>query len=192
LDDNFEVTIQIGSEFIEISADENLISYIEPTVKNGQLEISINKKVVLQPSDKVQMIIGIKNLENLSCSGNTHITSSDTIKSNLLNFEIVGSGNINLIIQTNVSSASISGSGNINLQGTCEELTASVAGSGRIYTQDLVAQTVNARISGSGSATVYAIEFLNVNIAGSGNLMYKGSPQVQEQVGGSGRISRVN
>lgn len=192
LDESFEVKLQTGSEFLEITTDENLISHIEPAIKNGTLSIHVNEKVFLEPSAKVKMTIGINQLKNLYCSGNTHVTSMDTIKSAQLDLGIAGSGLINLIIQSNNTSVAIGGSGLIQLKGTCQELTTTIAGSGTIDAKNLVAQTVDAKVSGSGSATVHAVEYLNAGIVGGGNLMYKGDPQVREQIGGSGRISRVN
>ena len=53
-----------------------------------------------------------------------------------------------------------------------------IAGSGDINATELKVDNVNARISGSGSIRCYATENLTGGVSGSGNVAYKGNPQI--------------
>jgi hypothetical protein len=66
-----------------------------------------------------------------------------------------------------------------------------ISGDGNIYTVGMPCQSATIRISGSGSISVYATDYLNVNITGSGDVRYKGSPAVTSQMSGSGTLIRL-
>jgi len=42
-----------------------------------------------------------------------------------------------------------------------------------------------------GSATVWATEYLNVNISGAGSVNYAGSPRVDSDVSGLGSLKKI-
>lgn len=190
LGQNFEVELQPGAEFLELSIDENLLQYIQPTVRNGQLHIDIDKSVSLKPSGRVKMKIGIQQLEKLYSSGSSRVSATDTLKTSQLEVGTSGSGAVHLLIQSEEIDATVSGSGDMQLRGNSQDLKVTIAGSGRVNATELMSKTVDARISGSGDASVHAIEYLNVGIAGSGHLSYKGDPQIRQQISGSGRLSK--
>lgn len=189
---NFEVELQPGAEFLELSTDENLLQYIQATVRNGQLYIEVDKNVSLKPSERVKMKIGVQQLERLYSSGSSRVSATDTLKSSQLELGVSGSAAIHLLIQSEEVDATVSGSGDIQLKGNSQDLKVTIAGSGRVDATELMANTVDARISGSGDASVQAIEYLNVGIAGSGHLSYKGNPQIRQQISGSGRLSKLD
>ncbi len=92
---------------------------------------------------------------------------------------IYGSGNVNLKrISTSDNQVNISGSGNVLLDGKSTEAEYHIAGSGDINATELKVENVNARISGSGSIRCYATENLTGGVSGSGNVAYKGNPQI--------------
>ncbi len=81
-------------------------------------------------------------------------------------------------ISTSDTQVNISGSGNVLLDGKSTEAEYHIAGSGDINATELKVENVNARISGSGSIRCYATENLTGGVSGSGNVAYKGNPQI--------------
>ena len=71
----------------------------------------------------------------------------------------------------------ISGSGDMNLSGSVDDLVVSVAGSGDIDAYGMKAVSVKAKVAGSGEISVTAIDRIVAEIAGSGDIYYKGNPQ---------------
>ena len=65
-----------------------------------------------------------------------------------------------------------------------------ISGSGDYLAANLEGDAVDARITGSGRAHVWANEELDVHISGSGGLRYRGEPRISERLSGSGRIRR--
>lgn len=86
----------------------------------------------------------------------------------------------------------LSGLGSANLGGEVNQQVVNLSGAGSYYADDLRSQTAAVNISGVGGAEVWAIETLNAETSGAGNIEYKGNPQVTQQIGGLGRITSVS
>ena len=75
-------------------------------------------------------------------------------------------------LTTTALSIKISGSGTITANSTANDQYLEISGSGRYLAYGLTSKTVKARISGSGTASVAAMDVLDVKISGSGSLTY--------------------
>ena len=80
----------------------------------------------------------------------------------------------------------IAGSGDLSASGQVDEQEITISGSGAIKARDLECTESVVRITGSGSATVWVSDRLDVTISGSGSVRYIGSPTVETTVTGSG------
>lgn len=90
-----------------------------------------------------------------------------------------GSGDLTLKgLQAGAVSATIAGSGDIRLDGRADKATFSVAGSGDIHADKLEARRVSASVAGSGDIKCLATVFLKVRTSGSGEVGYKGNPEL--------------
>lgn len=69
-----------------------------------------------------------------------------------------------------------------------EQQAITVSGSGKYRAADLPSESANVQISGSGDATLWVIEILDIVVSGSGNVDYYGAPQVNQRVSGSGNV----
>ena len=78
-------------------------------------------------------------------------------------------------LTTTALSIKISGSGMITANGTANDQYLEISGSGRYLTDGLTSETMKARICGSGTASVAAMDVLDVKISGSGTLTYRGN-----------------
>lgn len=87
--------------------------------------------------------------------------------------------------------ASVSGVGELKLQGECVTLDADVSGVGELDAEDLECRNVTVDVSGVGSATVYASQSVDAEIAGIGKIRVEGSPAnvSKSQSSPLGRIS---
>ena len=70
------------------------------------------------------------------------------------------------------------GSGTAILTGTTQEASYRVAGSGDLFASDLQAKRVSASVSGSGDIKCHATDFLKARTSGSGDIGYKGNPEL--------------
>ena len=61
------------------------------------------------------------------------------------------------------------GSGTITATGSVNDIDLEISGSGRHLADGMTSKTVNARISGSGTASLAAMDGLDLKISGSGS-----------------------
>ena len=126
------------------------------------------------------------NANNIACANELSISiagSGDIQGSNItcinLKTSVAGSGDLKL---NNVSAtdteASVAGSGTAILTGTTQEASYRVAGSGDLFASDLQAKRVSASVSGSGDIKCHATDFLKARTSGSGDIGYKGNPEL--------------
>ena len=127
-------------------------------------------------------------LDEIKLNGSGHVRSISRLELNSLNINIVGSGNINLDVNSVNTSFSCSGSGNVYLTGKSENLSVHINGSGHFKGYDLTTKDADIKISGSGACEINVIDNLNVSINGSGKVKYIGNPYINQKISGSGDI----
>jgi hypothetical protein len=84
----------------------------------------------------------------------------------------------------------IDGSADVVASGSVELLTLVIDGSGDFAGTDLRASEVVVEVAGSGEASVWAVDALDAEVSGSGEIRYRGDPdRVSTDVSGSGEIA---
>ncbi|WP_321333822.1 head GIN domain-containing protein [uncultured Bacteroides sp.] len=189
-----------GKPTIQIYGSDNIIELVETKVENntllvkfknntniinrGKLEVRVSgpslNQISIQGSGDIFLTNGIKNNESvqLSIQGSGDI-KGEGILCNRVSISISGSGDIELDnVKSDYAAMNISGSGDATLSGTCKEADFSISGSGDINAIKLIAEKVSARVSGSGDISCYATAFLKGGVSGSGEVSYKGNPQI--------------
>ena len=108
-------------------------------------------------------------------------------------WRLVGSGELTLS-QVNQPELrlNIRGSGSVVANGTTQAVDLEISGSGSGRLKDLIAQSAQVEIRGSGDAEVTAQADADVSISGSGDVDLYGHPTMRRsQVRGSGSITQV-
>ena len=156
---------------VEVTGDDNLLSYVDTYVDDGVLHVAWEDGVNVNP--RRDMIVHV-------CA--PHI---DTV-------EVSGSGDIDVEgVHGDTFHASVLGSGDIVAAGACDRVVASVTGSGDIDLGGVVAKAAKASIEGSGDIFVFAEDSVMVEIEGSGDVVYRGDPgSVTSDIAGSGDVYR--
>ncbi|WP_025739871.1 head GIN domain-containing protein [Aquimarina pacifica] len=192
---SLDVVLVSGTEGkITIEGESNLIDYIKTEVQNDVLKIYVQKGYYIKPSYNKKLLITapFKDITQVTLSGSGDINGSDVIKASNFKTSVSGSGDIKLTVEADKVWGQVSGSGDLILIGSAENLSTNVAGSGDISAYDLKAQNVTANISGSGDIEVSTSSSLKARIAGSGNIFYKGEPEIEDKkVSGSGDIRKL-
>ncbi len=124
-----------------------------------------------------------------SGSGNASLQNLDTKQAEI---KITGSSDIKMNLNSKQTSVTISGSGGLVLTGKTQDLKVKISGSSDSKMEDLIAQNVDASISGSATITLDVEKSLSANISGSGNILYKGNAkQIKAKTTGSGQIKKM-
>ena len=129
----------------------------------------------------------VKNLEiKMSGSGDTEISG---VRGNL-KLSVSGSGDFEAEeLQLEECNIKLTGSGDIELKGSAVNLTINQSSSGDINAYGLSAGVVDIKGYGSGDMVVNVTDKLKVHLNGSGDVTYRGNPDIVDvESNGSGEV----
>ena len=175
----FDVILADGKEGqITIEGESNLLPFIETEVRKGKLTIDVKNNVSLRPSRNhdITITVPIEEISGLSLTGSGDIESDFTLKTENIDLNLVGSGDMELTLDSGIVVADIIGSGDITLSGNSKSFKGKVTGSGDLDAKNLKSKGVKVSILGSGDADVYSSEHLEIKVLGSGDVQYSGDP----------------
>ena len=86
---------------------------------------------------------------------------------------------------------SAGGSGSLTLSGTCNFAEITVQGSGGFSGSNLEIREAEVVSQASGHTYIWVTDRLNVKVLGSGNVYYRGNPQIKSVVQGSGKLIKM-
>jgi hypothetical protein len=185
------VFITQGNSYrVVVETDENLFDEIETDVHNGLWEIEFYECV--QDISVFNVYITVPNLFEAVINGSGLLRSENVIIEPELHLAINGSGDIDFAFDGDAITTTVAGSGEIFLEGQAHILDHQVQGWCDLQAYNLISDKVYVDISGSGKTEVTALDLLDVIISGSGDVFYKGDPQIISNISGTGRIIRSN
>ncbi|HEX6182089.1 MAG TPA: head GIN domain-containing protein [Chitinophagaceae bacterium] len=190
----YDVYLSQGSSYsVRIEAEENLIPYIETFVEDNVLMIRTKDGYHLRNSTDLKVFVAAPAFSKVRTSGSGDIFSDGKLN-NTSNIELETSGSGDMKVDVNAPEvrADLHGSGNMNLSGETRNFTGTILGSGDIKAGNLKAEGVNVKITGSGSAEVFASVKLDVGITGSGDVKYYGNAEATSTITGSGSVKKVH
>lgn len=177
---------------LTIEAQANVLEAIETYVSSSELVIKLEDGAGLGSHEPIVIYISSAMYNTIRLSGSVNLYAETQIVTDDFDISISGSGNVDVAVMANLVRASISGSGKMWIEGTCIAEEYTVSGSGDIYSYDLLSDTSDVEISGSGRIEISVADYLNANISGSGSIYYRGYPTIDSHISGSGKIVHVN
>lgn len=188
----FIVNIVPGDEYmVQVTAESNLLAYIETDVVNHNLRISTRNVYNLRNHEPMTVNIVCPELDGLRLSGSGVITS-EYFETGDFDVVVSGSGKIYADVDANRIDGNVSGSGDIFLTGTARETDFNISGSGKIQSYDLEQEYCSATVSGSGNMYVNVSKTLDATISGSGKVFYVNNPTIHTRISGSGEVVNRN
>lgn len=177
---------------VEIRAQQNIIDILETRVSGGELRLRYNGNYNIGRHDRIDIYITGPSPEGFTVAGSGNVDVIHPLQVTEMKLRITGSGSININdLTAEHINAQISGSGDINVNGgTARSAAYQVDGSGRMDLLDVPVKDVTTTTRGSGNIRLHAVDNLDVTIAGSGDVIYKGSPRINKTILGSGNVRR--
>jgi hypothetical protein len=155
-------------EQLRIVSDDNIIDHVGTIVNGDNLVVGLDNGSYNNVTVKVY--VSMKVIERLESVGTADFSTTGPI-------------------QTDSILCRITGAGTITLSGTATFEQVEIIGAGTVHNFDLVVSRCSTLISGSGAIEVNATSSLDAVIAGTGSIVYAGSPQtVQQTVTGVGSV----
>ena len=159
---------------ISVHTDETLHEWIEIKVKKNTLVLDITDNISVRTKKGIHITVPFEDISGVSLIGSGDIHTEDTIEATAFATELIGSGDIDLAIQTSTVKAKVTGSGDLTLSGSTNELHAHVTGSGDFDGGNLESNQTEVSCTGSGDAVVIANSSLYAKVYGSGDVNTKG------------------
>jgi len=182
--------VQGGDESLAVTADDNLMRYIESEVRDGTLYIGpLQNREELSPSQPILLELSVKEIVALELSGIVTAKTGDLVTGRL-DLDVSGMSTLQMgSLETQKLTVHLSGSTKVEMTGPGEAVEQKIVmnGSNTYYAPRLLSQSVGINASGPNDVTVWAADFLNIDTSGIGNVDYYGSPQVTQS--GSGNIN---
>lgn len=187
-----EVLITQGNiESLTIETDDNLMQYIESSVRGNTLYLEFQDNTIPDPSDKITFNLNVIDLGALDLSGAGSFII-ESLETPSLEITFSGAGNIDLdsLIADRVSTR-VSGAGDIRMTGDVGTQDILIEGVGRYSAPDLESAQATVRIEGAGSVVIWVLEELDLTVQGAGNVDYYGNPTVTQNIEGGGSINSL-
>ena len=195
--DHFKVIYYQASKFeVKISAGKNLLASINTRAENGKLIIKNNNKCnwVRKFNREINIEIYSPNLRSINYYGHNTITFADTLKTDTLFVNLWQcSGDLNLLVNTKyLELKSHTGTGTIICKGTSNQLVAYMGGNGFVNSFNCNSNYVLAVNENTGKLKVNAQKTLKADLRSTGNIEYVGSPIIERNIEGTGKLIDSN
>ena len=182
-----------NAPYLQIETDQNILDILETTVKNQELSIRPNDHQTSINPTCFKIKTNSKGLKDLKMAGQGEGRISGILTTDDLDLGLAGSGVLiadSLIV--NDLECDIAGSGKLILNGKAENTSIKAAGSCEIQGFGLTTEKFKCKAAGSNDVEITANQEIEVKMAGSGNVKYKGNPSVVTNNSvGSGSVTHV-
>ena len=166
-------------EELVLSVDENLAYIAQVNVHGEELEVSLKKDSLYNPTNGVKLKIYCRNLDSIQLIFSK--LSGTIIDSNLV-LEMQGSSDADLIFEGSRIDVSGVNSCDVTIGGKCDTLNVSLTNSSDINSRKLKAKVCNIKAVNSSDATIYGDVELNATLVNSSDLTYYGEAKLNKIV----------
>jgi len=164
----FEIEWQSGSPALQITTDENLLSYVESDVSGDTLHLRTHDQI--WPTHGIKVAVSSPTRAGAKIRGAIKLTAKQLTGPKF--------------------ALEASGASRVSLDGNIEELLADMTGASELNASGLQTKTAEISTTGAGDAEVAVAETLKVAITGAGKVTYSGSPTIEKHITGAGSVRR--
>lgn len=182
--------IHQGAQDVEITADSNVLPYLETSVTGSRLTIGIKPFTSVWGNPTLVYDVTVPALDGVNLSGSGGATVGPFSGASF-DARISGSGSMSAALDYSTISYVGSGSGDASFSGSASSANVSLMGSGGLAAKDLTATNAVVKVSGSGGVDIRVLDSLDATIYGSGQVRYWGNPSLSHIVLGSGGIYKA-
>ena len=185
----FEIE-QSSSHNISITADDNIIDYVQVSQDGQTLRIRLGTvrwfgPVTLRASVAMPQLLG------LTVSGASRGDIYNFSSNEDVDITVSGASRVNGDITAGNIEFDISGASTIQLEGSANDMVAGVSGASRLNIGSFTVNNADVNLSGASSGTVNLNGRLDANLSGASRLWYIGEPTMGDiNTSGASTISK--
>jgi len=185
------IITQGDTESLTIKADDNLMKYITSEVKNDTLELGFDENVRFDSTSSITFTVGAIGIAEIGSTGTGSI-ELDELGTKNLHILKTGTGSISIGSLTATDLVvNADGTGKIEIAGTVVNQELDLKGTGNYDAPDLESQTADVGVTGTGSVELWVLDSLDVEIVGISKVSYYGSPDVTQNITGTGSLTSL-
>jgi hypothetical protein len=172
----FEFEIEQSSSYsINVTADDNVIDYVQVSQDGQTLKIRLGRVLFLGPVT-LRASVTMPQLRDLTASGASRGTVSGFSSNEDLDITISGASTVTGDITAGNVDFLISGASTIQLEGSADDIDANVSGASFFNLDNFIVNNADINFSGASSGTVNLNGRLDANLSGASTLWYIGEP----------------
>ncbi len=176
---------------INIQADEKVLGDFVSEVDGKTLTLRTKENYC--DAGDIIVKLTVMNIDEITASGATKISSTGRIKTADLNIVLSGSSEMMLDLESQTVNTTANGSSDITLKGQAGTHEVDMSGSGTLRAFEFVAGDYKIQSSGSNKCEINVLNKLDVSSSGSSEVLYKGNPKsVSSDKSGSATLEKVN
>ncbi|HTO17495.1 MAG TPA: head GIN domain-containing protein [Edaphocola sp.] len=185
---------QADSFYLNASGSAQLIEDLKISNNNGMLSIELkNKQNYSGEKKELVLRIGAPHLNEINFESVGSLELNNKFQSDALSIKNSGVGKIKIedchVGIFNLNSSSV---GLVEVKGTANEININSKGIGKIDAEQFKSKRAKVNSSGVGSISVYAEESINISMSGIGNVNYYGNPaEVITNISGIGKATKM-
>lgn len=186
----FTGTVDPGMRRVELTADDNLLPWLETVVENGTLYVRVQPGAAIHPLTNLRVAITNDVLEGISLSGGSTFVGAATP---IDTFHVTASGGSRAHVTGLMSQELVldaSGASSITVEGSASSVRAVASGGSTVLTRDTSATTASIDGSGASSLTVRATGAVSGQLSGASHLVVFGNGAITVSTSGGSTISR--
>lgn len=179
---------QTGRERLVIEAEPAVLAKARTEVRQGRLHIGFAPGRI-DTRLPIRFRLEVKSLRALAADGAGEIRIG-ALSTPELALKLAGSDTLQLArLDARSLDARLDGSGDLGIQaGNVVNQRIVLSGSGRYVAPALHSRQAEASLEGSGDIELAASDLLSARVSGSGDVIYRGRPQVQQTLDGAGSV----
>lgn len=191
VEDNVHVYITQDTVFeVKVEGGENLIPLVKTEVRDGEIFIRNDNRCNWSRSYDPLLIVHIKMpvVKYITSQTAGTIKSMNTITTESFDYRTTSLGDIDLTVNNKAVIGHMHGAGDIYIRGTSEHHACHIIGNGFVRAADLSTKYTWIFSNTTGNVMVNASDLLQAELHGSGDLIYKGDPVIEQKVYGTGKV----
>ena len=182
-----------------ISADENKMvitgsraDEVETVNKNGELKIRMPFPKLLSGDDIVVKLY-FKNLESISVSEGSYVSSESDFKQTSLDLNAKSGGEINLALDVDKVTVKANAGGIVSISGKASNQNVTITSGGILNAKNLHTSQTSISVAAGGQSEIHASTLVDAKVKAGGSIFIYGKPkQINKEVFIGGTILEKN
>ncbi|WP_158828300.1 GIN domain-containing protein [Mucilaginibacter lacusdianchii] len=167
------------------------MKYIRTDVSGNKLRIYSKKGV--KCSGPLEVVVVVKNLNEIKVSGAVNITSEGRINTGDFKFDFSGASKVDMDLSAANVITEAKGATELHLKGQAAAHRVNLSGVGKLYALDFVVADYRIKTSGASHCEINVLKNLEVNSKGASEVTYRGNPSsVVNHKSGASSIKKID